>query len=383
MIFAAIFVLLISAFIILSLFIISILKKNDNEKNIDLEIKNEQDYNGYYANGGEGQYEICYIVAKKNGDWSHLPLTDNFRNKYSEKDGILGSINYDNIEYRPYAGTDEDYYFKEDIYFVITQGKSKTSYRCFPRFSNDGKGQLLDDVFLYDIKQLYDENGIRITISGVPIKNLDSFTYLANGGDDEKSVAVTEHFHKKYPYFLDLFIHYSPLGANNIEFIKERSSWERKEAYFEVDSILECIKRRYKVKFFIDENGYLDDAEVKLVGEYPYQFGYLIQAYDSVFYKNSNWDHLKLTDNFRKKYKKELGVFKDIDLIDYNISYDVERYKSNSIVRYKYKDGTHKWFYEKYTYVDNDYLDDVEILPIDYSGENAKEAKEAYIKQYE
>ena len=27
--------------------------------------------------------------------------------------------------------------------------------------------------------------------------------------------------------------------------------------------------------------------------------------------------------------------------------------------------------------------DDVEILPIDYSGENAKEAKEAYIKQYE
>ena len=74
------FVLLIFAFIILSLFIISILKKNDNEKNIDLEIKNEQDYNGYYANGGEGQYEICYIVAKKNGDWSHLPLTDNFRN---------------------------------------------------------------------------------------------------------------------------------------------------------------------------------------------------------------------------------------------------------------------------------------------------------------
>jgi hypothetical protein len=38
---------------------------------------------------------------------------------------------------------------------------------------------------------------------------------------------------------------------------------------------------------------------------------------------------------------------------------------------------------EKYTYINKDYLDDVEILPIDYDSEDTEEAKKAYIKQYE
>ena len=44
---------------------------------------------------------LCEL-AKKNGDWSNLPLSKNFIKKYNEKDGILKEIEFDNIVYRPY-----------------------------------------------------------------------------------------------------------------------------------------------------------------------------------------------------------------------------------------------------------------------------------------
>lgn len=126
---------------------------------------------------------------------------------------------------------------------------------------------------------------------------------------------------------MDLFIHYSPLGANPITFIEEKSSWEKKEAYFEVDSIYECIKRHYIVNFTIDNNGFLDDAEAKLIGEYSYEKNGQVVAGSQVFYENSNWNYLKLTNDFKNRYRNAKSVYTgikelNIDEITFGLFYN-------------------------------------------------------------
>ena len=37
-------------------------------------------------------------IAIKDGNWSNLLLTDNFKSKYNEKDGVLGKLQFDKIE---------------------------------------------------------------------------------------------------------------------------------------------------------------------------------------------------------------------------------------------------------------------------------------------
>ena len=44
------------------------------------------------------------------------------------------------------------------------------------------------------------------------------------------------------------------------------------------------------------------------------------------------------------------------------------------------KDGSNKWFCEKYVNDKNGYLDDIEFIPIDYNGTDAKIAKKIYLK---
>ena len=327
----------------------------------------------------ENHNELAYWVAIKNGDWSDLPLTDVFRKKYNEKDGIFGDMQFDKVEYRPYHNG--KYPFEDFAYLVITQGKKKTAY-TYSMDPDSGDGY--NDIIIGSIYPLTDENGNELDFrEGITKENFESQMYaLAWGQEDEQLVGVTDAFHKKYPYFLDLFIHYSP--AYNINFIEEKSSWEKKEAYFEVDGTYECIKRHYIVNFTIDSRGYLDDAKVKLVGEYPYAKTHLSHASLQLIYKNSNWEYLKLSDKFRDKYKNKICLFDDIDNINIdNIYYDFIDDDFDMIMRCEYLNKTIKWFYIDYTYINKDYLDDVEILPIDYDGEDAEEAKKAYIKQYE
>ena len=378
-----IFFILIIGTILLMVYLTKNKLDNDIKKEIDFHAENDTTYEEYiyYGPNSYTSWELGYEVAKKNNDWSKLPLSEKFRKKYNEKDGILGDLQFDNIELTPYDNDEKysnKYYFvNRNNYFVITIGKQKIAYVYNLKYDNE----LLSDVWIRDICNLTNEDGEELIVIGYEInkKNFyDSMYNLARGGNDERSVAVTEKFHKKYPYFLDIFIHYSPIGANEIIF--EEGDYDKRIAYFTVDSILECIKREYEVKFELDEKGYLDDVSVKILNEEPYERDELVKAYDAVFYKNSNWNCLKLTDKFRKKFKKEKGVFKDIDLIDYNIELQSIIYDNNFIKQYQYKSGSKKWFYKKFIYVEDDYLDDVEIIPISYTGSDAEEAKEVYIK---
>ena len=364
--------------------------KNENFESIDVNAE-ETTYSEYVYYGPDSytSWELGYEVAKKNGDWSRLPLTSGFRKKYNERDGILGNLEFDKIELAPYDNiteySDKYYFVNRNCYFVISRGKEKIAYIYNLKYD----GNLLSDVLIKDVCNLSNEYGEELNVSGYAITNnnfKDSMDFLARGGNDEKSVAVTDNFHRKYPYFLDLFIHYSPLGANEITFKSEKSSWEKKEAYFEVDSIYECIKRHYIVNFKIDSRGYLDDAKAKLVGEYPYDEHYESErASSQVFYKNSNWSVLKLSNRFKNKYNNKNSIYIDIDNVNPNeiyVDYCNDKFE-DMIIGCKLLNGNNRWFYVDFTYINKDYLDDAEILPIDYDGEDIEEAKKAYIKQYE
>lgn len=358
--------------IFIVVFIILFVKKLDNNYNTDEVMETTKKIREF-----EEHYELAYWVAIKNGDWSDLPLTDVFRKKYNEKDGIFGKMQFDKVEYRPYH--DGKYPFEDFAYLVITQGKKKTAY-TYSLDPDSGDGY--NDVIIGDVYPLTDEKGNELDFRvGITEKNFLSKMYgLAWGNEEEQLVGVTDAFHRKYPYFLDLFIHYSPLSFNKIRF--DGGNFDDKVAYFEVDSIFECVKRKYEVKFELDDKGYLDDAETTCISMEKYEIDSLTYPYDTVLYKNSNWNNLKITNKFKNKYNPENGCFYDIDRINVNIepkSVSVDGLYTE-IRNYVYKDGSNKWFCVKFINDTNGYLDDIEFIPIDYTGTDAEKAKEMYLK---
>ena len=205
-----------------------------------------------------------------------------------------------------------------------------------------------------------------------------SFSY-----DLESGVAVTEKFHKKYPFFLDLFIHYSPLSYNRIEFIEKESDLDNNIAIFEVDSILECKKRKYEVKLIFDDKLYLDDAEVKLVKEEEYN-GDNSERINKITYQNSNWDNLKLTDNFRKKYNSENGIIDDINNINIDIDVDEVTLEMNRkyVTCFTYKNGDKISYLFEYLEDQDGKLDNVLCEKLPYINKTAAEVKELYLKEH-
>ncbi len=229
-----------------------------NEEDIETEVD-------YYEFTDE-RWAIGYEVAKKNGDWSKLPLSEEFRKKYNEKDGILGKEEYDKIEYAPMWAQDFERLEDHVKFFVITQGKKKTAYTYIIFDNDDG---LVDDIYLYEKFILYDENGKELGIPKYTFDNFSPSLYFKKIFLEfkEEEIETTENFKKKYPHFIDLFIHYSPIDYNIALYDIEESEGfnliftdeEKKKyiynniAYFEVDSLLEKVKRYYKVVYSIDE----------------------------------------------------------------------------------------------------------------------------------
>ena len=369
-------------------------------KDLD-ELDNDYDYDG------DDWQEIGFVVAKKNGDWSRLLLTDKFKEKYNEKDGILGDIQYDKIEYMPYSDEGEkDYFFKYyENYFEITQGKKKTVYIYTLSYSageNQFRGYL-DEVNIYLVIPITDEEGNELETQNYEF-DFDwshewCFTFLANQRDDEKRVAVSKKFKEKYPNFLDLFIHNSPYPYNDIEFVPEKSDWLKQTAYFIVYSKLEWKERHYIVNYVIDEHSYLDDATAKCVGEYdmeesnPHTIsgGDYYDGYDMMFFKNSVIsDDLCATDNLKDKLRNSpyKSTFQDIDMIDPNFFYQKTLYSSTSIevdddlhqiIKYVWKDGSAHYYDKFIKLAENGDFDEIVFITLPYVDISEDEMKKKFL----
>ena len=378
--------MLIVVMIILLLVIIFIVaKKNFIKKSLNIEatyndIQNEN--NDFYEHDTYAFDSIGLKLAQKNNDWSKYHLSKSFKEKYNEKDGIFGDIQFDKIEFRPYQ--DGKYAFEDYSYLVITQGLKKTVYTFSIFNAIDGF-----DIRWGDTIPLTDEFGNEL--DAIVTFNKDNYEHCFNmlTGNDEEMVAVSDKFYNKYKYFDYIFIHYSP----NIKsyFIAEKSSWDNKEAYFKVYNEYECIERHYIVDFTINDYGYLDDVKVNLVGEYPYNEG-MKEAWIQVFYNNSNWKYLKLTADFYSKYENQTSIYDDINKVDIDnsgydfVEYNIKNPNDDIIFRAKYYDGSIHWLYLDFTYeehgYDDKYLDDVNIIELEYKGDNIEEAKRICLERY-
>ncbi|MBP3200666.1 MAG: hypothetical protein J6M39_03365 [Lachnospiraceae bacterium] len=349
-----IFVAIIIVFVLIATILLIVKNKNDNYF-VD-ESKKE-----YYT--GEGWHELVLEVAKKNNDWTGLPLSKSFRKKYNSTDGILGKIEFDTIELNPFS--DEDNFIGTMCHLLLKKGKKEFAYiyeQKYEKITN-----LLDDVKLVGPIDIVDENGKELNY-GIPFTvewKMANIYNLARGNVYETGVAVTEKFHKKYPFFLDLFIHYSPLSYNRIEFLEKESDLDNNIAIFEVNSILECKRRKYEVKLLFDDKLYLDDAEVKLVKEEDYR-GDKQYITAKVIYQNSNWENLELTDNFRKKYNSINGLIEDISEINIDIEMDSQTIVMNKeyINTFVSRDGSKVSY--RFEFVDDEkgWVDDIKISKV-------------------
>lgn len=362
-------------FIIIGIVFLNAIRLSNIEKD-NLNTKNEIMISDLNISGED----LINILTTKNGNWDELPLTKNFRKKFNAKDGILGKMNYDSVKKNPY--NNGEYPFEDYSYIVVKKGKKETAYMY--NFILDKEMEHYEDFKIERIYNLTDENGNKLDAKSLIDKDnyQESFRMLCAGYMREQCIGVTDSFHKKYPYFLDIFVHYSPLKFNHIEFVEENSSWERKKAYFVVDSILECKKREYLVEFTLDKRGYLDDVDVKMIKEEMYE-GNSQERINKVTFKNSNWNNLKLTDSFRKKFEPNNGVMDDIDSINIDIDVDEVTLEMNKkyITCFVDKNDTIVSYYFEYLKDNEGYLDDVICEKLPYINKTAIEVKELYLKE--
>lgn len=343
----------------------------------------------YYIEDEVGREELVLEVVKKNNDWSRLPLSKKFRKKYNFKDGILGKVEFDTIELNHFKEGEKSYIGGTN-HLYLKNGKQEMVYFYAPKYTYTPELfdiDYLDDVELIGPIYVTDENGKEMDfrfpfIDDYKIENLRRVV-RGEAYNAENSVAVTEKFHKKYPFFLDLFIHYSPLSYNRIEFLEKESDLDNNIAIFEVNSILECKKRKYEVKLIFDDKLYLDDAEVKLLDTKEYK-GDSQERINKVTYQNSNWDNLKLTDKFKKKYNSKSGIIDDIDTINIDITVDEVTLEANKkyITCFTNKEGEVVSYYFEYIKDEDNNLDDVICEKLPYINKTATEVKELYLKEH-
>lgn len=329
---------------------------------------------------------VALEMCKKDGDWSLIINSDEISG-FNQKDGLLEGFKYDSIESGDWVGDDYSGY----VNIVAKNDDEERQYRISV-YKEDGIIQSVI-VKLGEIRQLkrgQEIDPIKLKFDKEHVKdnfnNLCKYESAYKGGLDwnKEDIGITEHFYNKYPYFLDLFIHYSPLEYNKIT-LKDLDT-DNHTATFEVDSVLECKRRTYEVKYILDDNMYLDDVEEKLLNESAYA-GNRSERTNKVLYKHSNWDSLDLTDGFLSKYSSDNGLLPNIDKIDIDVKIKETYVNPNDYYQYIYNlktnDNKDIYYFVKFDCDNKGNIDNIsfEDLPYD-SSMTLEEVRDAYIRDY-
>ena len=335
----------------------------------------------YYDNNiKEAVFEMC----KKDGEWEYIVYTDNI-GKYNKKDGLLGGFKFDNLKLI------DDNEIAPYIYVEASNDKVKRLYHIYWDEIFNINVELVseedletNEVTNHELKTFKKENIKKnfIDLCKEGMKYPSEYEWAGTYyGDD---VAVSNNFRSKYPYFLDVFIHYSPLEYNKIT-LKDLDI-DNQTAIFEVDSVLECKRRTYEVNYMLDDNYYLDDMELKLLSENKYD-GSNDERTNKILYKNSDWNKLELTTNFLNMHSNDIGVVPDIDEINIDVKIQEIYLYPNDYYRYIYKyekkDSSPLYYYVKFTCDKKGYIDDILLQKLSYEGNNTlEEVRDAYIRDY-
>lgn len=220
--------------------------------------------------------EIVRQTALKDNMWNDLPLSKTFKKKYNSKDGILVNDNYTKLTWS-LSGTDT----QQQIVTLIVFHNSKKEYYYVHYTLNENNE--LDDVEIVDKKLLYDESGNKViykesiteeNYEDILIKLADP--YNINHAEPETDFFnLTENYMNKWSGgFVDNrgFDYYSRYIMKEISDFVGRIAYMKCEypKFDDNGEIIEIDKELtlyYKVKFYINEDMWLDDLEVEEISK--------------------------------------------------------------------------------------------------------------------
>ena len=327
--------------------------------------------------------ELC----KKNADWSFIPC-DMEQFDFNVKDGLLGNFEYDSI--KDISGNSN--VSASFIRVLAIKGDIERIYRISYSWSDgtfikiyvdlEEEKDLSTNKIDKKDKKIFDDNNTKANFEELCLDGEKELMYPQedwSGRYYGEDIAVTKSFREKYPIFLDLFIHYSPLEYNKVTL--EDLDIENQTATFEVDSILECKKRKYEIKYVLDNNNYLYDCSVSKSSEVNYG-GDQDNRIDKIVFKNSNWEKLKLTDHFLNKFNEKDGTLSRENFINAYALPGVHKDNNSYLYCINFNNGIKKY----YSYVkvedENGYIDDIEVEELDYGNVSMEIAEKLYREQF-
>ena len=208
-----------------------------------------------------GLRNLLLPLAGKNGNWQHYPLTRHFKEKFNEKDGVLGNIEFDKVEFCLYK--EGAYPFSTYPHYVITKGNEKIVYQFNWKTDEDEYGvEAIDDIiFLSSPIKFTDSNGHELdTRLRCTEENWKEILMTLAHGNEEKynSIAFTDKFNSQYISLNDLIS--KKTNESGACYGYKSNDFKNKiaECYWYTKSGDKILK----IKFLLDDREYIDDIEV-------------------------------------------------------------------------------------------------------------------------
>ena len=241
--------------------------------NINEQVKNNKQIVNNNLNMDNDTLLIMDEVAKKNGNWSNLPISKSFKKKFNSKDGIFMDDNY------TYCGLFTDSSFdklKQIVCYNVWHNYKAEWY--YVHYILNGQNEL-DDVEIFDKVLKQDEKGNPVIYK----KSMSEEYYLHNliglafpyrlEYDIFEYVNVTDDYLNKWK---EGFVVGAPIFS--IESIEPLCNYNNQLAYLkceypeydENDDIIGMDEEKdlyYRVHYFVDNNMWLDDVEVEEVSK--------------------------------------------------------------------------------------------------------------------
>ena len=265
--------------------------------------------------------KMIFELCQKNCDFDKYMVTDNFKNKFNEQDGILGDVEYDSIEYsKEYR--DGGAYDLEYTSIITTSGKVKKEYKInYIPIGDFSKA--LDDIEIFSKRELTNEDGESVKLKMDEDNWLNCIERLAFSDDDE--VGKSEKFIKEHPNFTGIFPNVISIlpatkSAYNLEFDSDGSDISKKIIVCNLRFDLMYITQKIKISYSTDQNNYLDSFYIeelkKIIDKYEINNKHPINRNVIVrLLYNYNTNRLPITDEL-KNTNKVFQYFKDYDVID-------------------------------------------------------------------
>ena len=256
-------------------FIYNIYHSDTVNKNIENNITNSDKI---VLNMDDDFAQIITNTAKRNSDWTNLPLSESFKKKYNNRIGILGKDDdYTNLYGSNYMSNKE----KQIVVLYVDHNYKQEEYYIHYTVNDNNE---LDDVAIIDKKLLYNENGEEVIYKkSISEENYENVLIkLADPYNINHYEVETNYFNLTNKYMEKWgggFVNNRGYDYYSKHIINELSSFKDSIVYMQCvypkfddnGDIIELKDKDltlfYKIRFFTNEDNWLDDIEVEEISK--------------------------------------------------------------------------------------------------------------------